>query len=157
MPYQVAYEFAKNRVCVIYETNDKYLTLEDLAEDFVNQVREKLRLKAADDNLKSLHDSIATWIATQKEENLLVTQISKDPILDQLLLLFDNKVGTAFSDEELKKFAVEGKTRYEKQIPPGYCDAKKAKGTDDNNTYGDLIVWKERLKYASEKYHNIST
>lgn len=39
----------------------------------------------------------------------------------------------------------EGKVRYEKKIPPGYKDnTNKSNG----NEYGDLIVWKEIIKYA---------
>lgn len=55
-----------------------------------------------------------------------------------------------FSDEELIKIYKEGETRYKNKIPPGYEDKKPT-----NDKYGDLIIWKEIMKYSSEKQKNI--
>ena len=59
-----------------------------------------------------------------------------------------------FTADEIADIKKEGKTRYERKIPPGYMDSPKASETDDNNQYGDLIVWKEILRLAErEKKH----
>ena len=42
----------------------------------------------------------------------------------------------------------EGAFRYANQIPPGYKDAETKEGI---RQYGDLIIWKEILRYASQK------
>ena len=50
---------------------------------------------------------------------------------------------------------MEGNDRYEKKIPPGYKDAIKKSGILDNNAYGDLIVWKEILRFSKKEKKNI--
>lgn len=102
-----------------------------------------------------LHNEIVTWCKEQKRVNLAVYNPSEDEILEHVLQIFYNKVGKECSSEELKELRKEGEVRYSKQIPPGYCDAKKAKENTDNNSYGDLILWKQILKYALEKNKDI--
>lgn len=155
LPYQVAYEYAKDRFDVIYETVEKYKKLDKLEKDLIDQYILELRVKPSDQAIKELQDSINAWITAQKKKNLLVTQASDDQILEKLLLIFDGKVGDPFSKEELEAIRLEGKERYEKQIPPGFCDAKKEKGGIENNAYGDLIVWKEILAVSSKTHKNI--
>ncbi|MBE0336039.1 PIN-like domain-containing protein [Paenibacillus sp. 23TSA30-6] len=55
--------------------------------------------------------------------------------------IFSN-VGEGFSENEIKAIEVEGVDRYEKNIPPGDKDKNKKV-----NKYGDLIIWKQILKY----------
>lgn len=85
----------------------------------------------------------------------MITDVINDPILDKILELFDGKVGNKFDDEEMKQIIVEGNDRYEKKIPPGYKDAIKKSGILDNNAYGDLIVWKEILRFSKKEKKNI--
>lgn len=155
IPHQVAYEFGKDRCDVIYETVDKYRNIEKIEQDFVAKLMTELRLKVTDKSVIQLQDSINAWNAEQKKCNLLVTQASDDKILDTVLAIFNRKVGPPFSPEEMKAISDEGKERYEKQIPPGFCDVKKEKEGDDNNVYGDLIVWKQILAYSAANHKNI--
>lgn len=155
LPYQVAYEYAKNRFDVIYETTDKYKKLDKLAQEFINQYIIELRLKPSDKTVEQLQDSISAWIKEQKKKNLLVTQASDDKILEKLLCIFDGKIGSPFTQETLAAIHLEGKERYEKQLPPGFCDAKKEKGGIANNAYGDLIVWKEILAFSCDNHKDI--
>lgn len=155
LPHQVAYEFAKNRCDVIYETVEKYKTIEKVEQEFISRLMTELRLKSADKSIIELKNAIDAWVADQKKRNLLVTQASDDNILNTVLLIFDKKVGSPFSAEEAKTIAVEGKERYEKQIPPGFCDEKKEKDGKENNIYGDLIVWKQILTYAAANHVDI--
>lgn len=155
IPHQVAYEFGKDRCDVIYETVEKYRNIEIIEQDFIAKLMTELRLKATDKSVIQLQDSINTWTAEQRKSNLLVTQASDDKILDTVLSIFDKKVGMPFSEEEMKAISIEGKERYERQIPPGFCDAKKEKGSDENNVYGDLIVWKQILAYSTANHMDI--
>lgn len=155
IPHQVAYEFGKDRCDVIYETVEKYRNIEKIQQDFISKLMTELRIKATDKCAIQLRDSINIWTAKQRESNLLVTQASDDKILNTVLSIFDKKVGMPFSDEEMKTISVEGKERYEKHVPPGFCDAKKEKGSDENNVYGDLIVWKQILAYSAANHTNI--
>lgn len=155
LPYQVAYEYAKNRFDVIYETVEKYKKLEKLQQDFIDQYIKELRLKPSDESIEQLQDLIGTWITEQKEKNVLVTQASDDKILGKVLSIFDGKVGTPFSQEELDAIYAEGKERYESQIPPGFCDSKKEKDGYANNAYGDLIVWKQIINFSTHGHKDI--
>lgn len=127
LPHQIASEFAKNRVPVIYETIKVYDDLENAGNSFIESCQTTLHLKSTDEAGKELQNQIHEWFDKQKSKNLLVTEHSKDDILDRLLSLFDGKVGDPFAEKELEEIYAEGKERYEKGIPPGYCDAKKQK------------------------------
>lgn len=155
LPHQVVYEFAKNRFEVIFETVEKYKKLETLEHDFLSQYKTELRIKDTDQSIVQLQQSIDSWISEQKRKNLLVTNASDDKILEKLLTIFSGKVGIAFSKEEMDKLSKEGKERYEKQIPPGFCDSKKEKDALENNVYGDLVVWKQILDYSSSGHYDI--
>ena len=56
------------------------------------------------------------------------------------------------SQEEIFKWCEEGQDRYKKEIPPGFKDAKNKDGV---RKYGDLIIWKELLKFAREQKKDI--
>lgn len=155
LPYQVAYEFAKNRFNVIYETQEKYKALEKMAEDFIEKYVTELRLKPSDEAIVKLQTMINTWLVEQKESNILVSQASNDKILDKILSIINGKVGKVFSQEELAAIYDEGKERYQNQVQPGFCDSKKENGASDNNVYGDLVVWKEILSYSANSKKNV--
>ena len=57
------------------------------------------------------------------------------------------------SQEDIYVWCEEGETRYKKEVPPGFKDAKNKDGV---RKYSDLILWKELLRYAAkEKKHII--
>lgn len=64
---------------------------------------------------------IAGWIGEQKQGNLIVTKVSDDKILNQILSLFNKKVGEPYSEEEMQNVLKEGKERYSRQLPPGFA------------------------------------
>lgn len=82
---------------------------------------------------------------------------------EQICQLLSGCMLPGFSPQEIEKIKAEGITRFEKEIPPGYKDYHKAMSTtavknnnksqvltSDNNCFGDLIIWKEILKYAKD-------
>ena len=73
---------------------------------------------------------------------------------DTILSRFESliTVGEDFHFNEIMKIIEEGKLRYEFKIPPGYMDIKDKDGTQ---IFGDLILWKQILKYAKEKESNV--
>lgn len=155
LPYQVAYEYARNRCDVIYETVEKYNKLETLENDFIKKIAEELRLKNSDAEIGKLQNMIAGWIGEQKQGNLIVTKVSDDKILNQILSLFNKKVGEPYSEEEMQNVLKEGKERYSRQLPPGFCDAGKEAEEGDNNAYGDFVVWKQIMEYAGSRKSDI--
>lgn len=85
------------------------------------------------DRIKSKRDEHPDWL------------LENDEILNQVSNLFDGKVGKSFISEELEEIYKEGDKRYKKEIPPGFEDANNK---DSIRKYGDLVIWKEILKFA---------
>lgn len=156
IPYQVAQEFMKNRYEVIFESVKRYDDLKNEADTFIRHCIQQLRKKNSDVEVEQLRTQLNEWIIREQEKDLLISNPLEDVILNQLLELFDGRVGRKFSDEEIEQIKQEGKSRYEKGIPPGYKDAKKQVSvSDDNNMYGDLIVWKQIIEYAKKEKKDI--
>lgn len=155
MPYHVAFEFMKRRPEIIFETVDRYSKLKQEAEKLLHACSEMLRVKKNDPEYLELQKYINQWLSTNKEKNLLVDNVTDDPILERILQLYENKVGPDFTEDEKINTVKDGDTRYAKKIPPGYMDAQKAKNSSDNNAYGDFFVWKQILKYSAENKTNI--
>lgn len=155
MPNHIAHEFMKNRSGIIWEANHHYETLNTEANKYIELCRSELKLDTDDKDLNELKKQLENWIEAAKQKNLLVSKPSEDKILEKILSLFDGKVGPCFTDEEMKGIEQEGKVRYTAKVPPGYKDSEKQKGSVVNNAYGDLIVWKQILNYASSKKTDI--
>lgn len=156
LPYQVTQEFMKNRYEVIFESVKRYEDLKNEADVFIKHCIQQLRKKNSDVEVEQLKVQMNEWIEREQAKDLLISNPLEDSILNQLIELFDGRVGRKFSDEEIDKIKEEGKIRYEKSIPPGYKDAKKQADSDnDNNMYGDLIVWKQILDYAKTERKDI--
>lgn len=151
IPYQVAYEFMRRRCEVIYETVQRYTQFEKEIQAFTQKATDILRLTSADEEFSELNRFLIKWLNSNKEQNLLVQNAARDEILEKILLIFDGRVGGNIGESELRCIQEEGKERYAKAMPPGYKDKKKIKEeTDDNNAFGDLIIWKQILKYAKD-------
>lgn len=163
LPAQVAYEYEKNRKSAI---------LKPISEVYSSQIIEKNGLvkdlkglitqwedrnyhpyindaKVAE--IKKALEEIEPNIAKIKE---IVSQeyrsrahdIQKIPDNDKLAIAIRAlKKGEAFTFDEIKDIVSEGEWRYARQIGPGYMDAIDKKGV---RQYGDLIIWKEILRYA---------
>lgn len=69
---------------------------------------------------------------------------------NKLFNLLEGKVLKPFSSEEITEIEKEGEQRYSGKIPPGWKDASKG-----DNRYGDLINWKEILRFAKESGKSI--
>ena len=150
IPHQVAEEFMKDRYKVISDCSKVYNDLRTKKDEFVQQCSSALRLNAADPEIHELQETIERWINHFEKQNPREQSFSKDDILDKLLLIFDGKVGEGFDKSKISEIEKEGADRYTKKVPPGYKDGKKS-----NNNYGDLVIWKELLKYAKENAKGI--
>ena len=150
MPYQVAYEFSKNRCEIIYEANERFQRLKSDADKMINSWKEELRSDSSDEDIKELDVYLQQWIENKEKKNLLITNPNEDSVLNKLLELFDGKVGQAFSKDEIEDIEQEGEKRYANSVPPGYKDKKKVE-----NKYGDLFVWKEILRFAKDNKKDI--
>ena len=155
MPNHVAHEIMKNRCVIIHEANERYDVVTHEMESFLQKCCQELRLTVKDEEYIELQKYISDWIKKNEKKNNLVENFFDDAILEQLLTVFEGKVGPAFSEEELSEIKKDGEIRFSKGIPPGYKDTKKKKDDVDNNAYGDLIVWKEILNYSKKEAKNV--
>ena len=158
MPSHVAHEFMKRRLDVICESVNQYRALHDESRKFFETCTKALRFEDDDSEYKDLElliQQVEDWLEEIRKKNLLVEDGVNDLILNTLLELYEGKVGGAFDNAELTIIKEEGAKRYAQKIPPGYKDAPKAVGSDDNNAFGDLIIWKEILKYAAAEHKDI--
>jgi len=150
LPYNVAQEFLKNRSQVIYETVDKYAKIVGIKNEFIKKICNELRFEKSDKEMKKLDKYLDQWLKRLECNNLKIETLKEDLFLNKILLLFDGKVGPAYSDGDLKEIFKEGKERYEKKTPPGYEDGKKG-----DNAYGDFIIWKQIIDYAEKNKTDI--
>jgi len=170
LPAQVYYEFQKNRENVIRKPivekyADKDLQGNKLIADLRSYIKQwegkYYHPFISDQNLeriKKLVDDIAPKVAEIKalvakeyqERKKEINAIAND---DKLEVAVNNlPKGMPFSFSEIKEIVKEGVYRYANQIPPGYEDAVDKSGI---RQYGDLIIWKEILRYAKDNAKDI--
>ncbi len=159
MPYQVGLEYHTNRLNVIEGLKNSYYTIDnDIKELFENQLKDRLnkfkRHPSIDiEKILKIQDEFSKKIIfeLEKQKTNHPDFIEKDEILEQLTEIYKNKVGKEFSKEELQKIYIEGKNRYDQQIPPGYKDLDTKKKRGDKHIYGDLIIWKEIISNTTKR------
>lgn len=170
LPAQVFYEFKKNqnnaRMKPISESySDKDLQSNKLIDDLKSYIRQWERKYyhpfISDHNLaevKAFVEEIGPKVADIKKNVAVEYQKRKREIKeiatdDKLGTCIDNlPKGTPFSFSEIKQIVSEGAYRYKNEIPPGYKDALTKSGI---RQYGDLIIWKEIIRFARENDKDI--
>lgn len=170
LPSQVFYEFQKNRESVmrkpiIEKYTDKDLQGNELVADLRLYIKQwestyyhpfvsacsLARIKALVDDIGPKIAEIKTIVAKEYQERKKeINGIADDDCLE--LVINNLPQGSPFSYSEIKNIVKEGAYRYANQIPPGYSDATEKSGI---HQYGDLIIWKEILRYAKENAKNI--
>lgn len=156
LPHQAALEYHRRRPDVIYDQRRIYEAVIASIGSVPEKMREDLKEFVARKHhpvldLTDFLARIGTELETFAEEVETLrfdhpNWITKDPIRDYLDILYEGRVGEAFRDERLAELYKSGAKRYEKQVPPGYEDARKG----DNSQYGDLLLWSQILDRAKE-------
>lgn len=148
IPFQVSKEYHKNLNSVISDQVRKYESSIKTLTEFKKQIDEKrshpFLSEALTNEIKDFCGKFDKELENKKET--VKQLIISNPTKEKLANLFEGKIGTEFSKEELEKIYSEGEKRYKEQIPPGFGDVKKP----IPDRYGDLIFWKEILKKNSE-------
>jgi len=159
LPHQIALEFHTNRLKVIGDQKEAYKTITSILDDYSKKITNEInnhrrhQLINTQHLLTPVHESFSNAKAyindiSSKHPDL----IENDEVLTKITNIFNNKVGEAFSEQQLASIFKSGEERYLKRIPPGYLDEKDKKG---NEKFGDLIVWNQILDYAKEKKSSI--
>lgn len=153
MPYQVAEEYARHRPKTIFDCKERYSKIEN---SFMENLKKELRLKKDDSDLSKIQAMVHQWIEEYAARNTLIDSPFDDEILNELLTLYDNKVGLPYDESKMTEIKKSGAERYNKKTPPGYMDQKKKDNDgNDNNAFGDYIIWKQIMDYAKSSEKDI--
>lgn len=95
------------------------------------------------EKLQDIIDKVAE--NCQIECKSLLDNLKSGEIKDKINMLFQGKIGEAYSEEQLATIYESGKERYRNLEPPG-CDTEKC--ADERIYYHDLIIWKQILNYS---------
>lgn len=163
MPYQVGYEFHSNRTLVIETLNNSYNSLltgikelfEKNVKSHLNQFKRhpSIEIESINRLLDEFIKKLAIELDKQKKNH--PNFLTKDDVLKSLTEIYKDKVGQQFTKDEIKNIYVEGKDRYEQQIPPGYKDLETKRKKGEQHIYGDLIIWKELISYTRRENKNV--
>lgn len=155
IPHQVAHEYLTNRLNVIGEqvkTYDETIKKADSLKKALENTNQHPFVKP--ETLTKCSDTF-TALTDELAENRLIHErrISSDEIKDHLEKLLENRVGEEYSREQIEAALIDGKSRYDEKIPPGYSDAKKGGESslfvERCRPYGDYIVWLQIIDKAN--------
>lgn len=154
IPYQVGYEFHRNRLDVELGAQDTYQRLKSDYEVVLNQAREKLKQLRAHPMINVERELAAIGIFLEDFCGRMDAAAAQHPnaeiqaAVGQLTTLLDGRVGDKWTQEQLSAIKKEGEERYSKKLPPGFKDIKKDGEIDK---YGDLIIWKDMISKAEKE------
>lgn len=171
IPHHVALEFQKGRLTVI--ANERKSVDEALTStsDLINEVKNKFDALQIDKRdigvdcnalMKELDKAgkqIVEAIKKTHESQLDISAL--DPIRERIDALIEEKVGLGPSTQnELDNLAIDGESRFENKVPPGYKDVDKNKNPADatfifdglkyQRKFGDLIIWRQLISHVKE-------
>lgn len=147
IPYHVAEEYFDN----IHEVlNTQIANIKNSQTNF-NKFIQALEAKRSQPYISKKSTELLGKLKAQVEkdfkeqEEYIKEQLIYGEYQNRMNNLLEGKVLEPFSKEELAEIEKEGEQRREAKIPPGYKDADKS-----SNRNGDLINWKEILRYAKD-------
>lgn len=162
IPHQVGREFFENRKKIIISQSDSYYETEQQLKKIVNNFEDSQKhpfiSKKSTTLLSNALESIYNDLNSSAEK--YASLLNKDPILDKIFDIYDNRIGKEYTSEELAKLIEEGNSRYKSKIPPGYMDSGKeirdleknpsASQYERTRPYGDFIIWKQLIDFSKE-------
>lgn len=106
------------------------------------------------DKMEEVYNAFTNYFDDHASLNLIQRSWEDNDYLFTLIKEMDSngQVMPSVSQEDIYRWCEEGESRYKKEIPPGFKDAKKKDGI---RKYSDLIMWKEILLYAKNNSKNI--
>lgn len=168
IPYHVGLEFQRNRLAVIAEQHKKYSEVQNVISSSISNMNDELNnlqleKRHSHINPKNLLEEINKIknnfiVELEKLEEKSININSDDKIRESIDTLFKGKIGNPPENQiDIDNIFIEGKTRFENAVPPGFKDTSKGKDFSDKfmhsgityeRKYGDLIIWKQIISYA---------
>lgn len=171
VPQMIYIEFCKNHRA-LFSKREK--SLEKKVEDILRQTDEQKteminrcnsefqrgnfpEVDSLLQNIQVKYDEIKKELSYYFDDHSLLRIINNSWEDDKPRCLMDDLYANAqvlhgFSMDELYQLCEEGERRYERSVPPGYKDKKDKDGM---RKYGDLIWWKEVLRFAKNYRKNV--
>lgn len=156
-PFQVAYEFHKDRNTVILDQKKPLEKLISIVNKNTNNLVDEIDKFSLHKFHPFLKKNEVLELARQKKNELLSELKEKsdghpdllknDHLVQELHKIFSGKFGEEPNVEIIEKQITEGKRRFEEKRPPGYMDYKKG----GVNQYGDFFLWKEIIEKAKNE------
>lgn len=156
LPHQFADEYHRNLIStrneISKEHNDKEKALREIRDETLNKLESfKTRSEftvdeAQKSDVSEAFEGIMLDFSefVQDHENRLESENLKEKIAQ----LFAGNVGCPFRKERLKEIYVEGKSRFNDGIPPGFKDKEDK---PEPQCYGDLIAWFQIIEHAHKE------
>ncbi|QRN82300.1 DUF4935 domain-containing protein [Chloroflexota bacterium] len=150
IPYQVGFEYHKNRIVEIEKLKHTYDKVKESLTGFQHKIKDELFTSCNNgrhpyinyedylSKIETIINEISIDLDAKKEKH--PDLLNKDPIRDKLTKLFNGRVCDQLDPEEKKEIITQGEDRYKKLIPPGYKD----------DGFGDLIIWFEMINHAKK-------
>lgn len=152
IPYHAAEEYNKKIHIVLLQQLDKIVAAQKAFDGFVQLLEAKRNQpyisSSSNEKLKDLKDSIQQDFDIQSK--YLQEQLLHGELQNKMSLLLEGKVLAPFTVDEIETIKKEGENRYNNKIPPGWKD-----NTKGENSYGDLINWKEILRFAKDNQKSV--
>lgn len=152
IPYQAASEYFKDINVVLTKQIDNINASKKSFDDFSQTFQAQRNYPYITDATSKLLDRLKKQIEIDFSSQIkyIEDQLIYGSHQNKLFNLLEGKVLKPFSPEEISEIEKEGEQRYSDKIPPGWKDASKG-----DNRYGDLINWKEILRFAKESGKSI--
>ncbi|WP_312463593.1 PIN-like domain-containing protein [Pantoea endophytica] len=173
IPFQVGFEYQRNRRTVIEESINSLDKIRKELEKIYTQniisssgIQKHLYNNLSDEITelqeslkKPIDDYITQKIAPRIESKKSISE--HDIIRDRIDLIIKDKVGAAPDQSTIEKINEEGKLRYAAKQAPGFMDDVKKEVSffskvEFQDKYGDLYLWKEIItKAKSDDIKNV--
>ena len=151
IPHQAALEYQNNRLKVINQQESAYKEIEDLlikSQKTIETGLERYTRHPLIDinNIRKKINDIIVEVKEELDSSKLAhpNLINNDELSEIITTLFEGKVGSPYSSDEIDKIHKLGSKRYSRKTPPGFKDENK----DDMGKYGDLVLWFQIIAYA---------
>lgn len=156
IPYQVGYEFLDNRAKITHDQSRIYAAAIDELKAFLDSLEVATRHPFLSEKLHNEFLDVSKKVIDELEGKRAFheSRLTTDDVKHEFASLLAGKVGRKYDEAQLRQIVKEGDVRYSNQIPPGFQDINKHKGSsvfgDICKRYGDLIIWKQVIEKAKD-------
>ncbi|MDE9456758.1 hypothetical protein KKJ00_02700 [Xenorhabdus bovienii] len=164
LPYIVALEYQTNRITVLQQQSKVFEELrkrnqkvkDDILRLFSGRQHYSICYEEVSKIIDDFHYKFDSYINESEKKH--PNYIKHDPIQNEIMHLFDKKIGSVPSNEYLEKSYKEAEYRFKYKIPPGYEDKKNKENEFKiygdlviHSKYSDFLIWKEIIEHAKKE------